>query len=84
VWKCDSANCTSVTASIDPTSTPPCTVTTVNATQQCTVSTGNLDLGVYKYSVSVTYNGKTVTEDPDVIVDNGAIGTLGTKNKKKN
>jgi hypothetical protein len=40
-------------------------------------------LGIFKYSVTVTYNGTTLTDDPDVIVDNGSIGTFGTGTPKQ-
>jgi len=68
-WLCDRQNCTAVTVTFK--STAPC-ATTYPATCD-TISTSNIDLALYPYSITVTYNGQPYTEDPDVIVDNDSI-----------
>ena len=77
-WGCEpQQNCDSVTVTFK--TTPPCAV---SSTACNTITTGNIDLGLYGYSITVNYGGKPYTEDPEVIVDNGTIGVEVDKDKK--
>ena len=82
-WKCDpSKHCDSVTVQFKGTS--PCTALTSSSNESncTTISTGNIDLALYPYSITVTYNGHQYPFDPDVIVDNGSISTKGLHGDK--
>jgi hypothetical protein len=87
VWRCwnsASTSCSSVTVAFKDDARP-CKVLDYNAsnkTTTCTVDQGNVDLEVYKYTVTVNANDQDYRDDPDVIVDSGKISIDKGKKKK--
>jgi hypothetical protein len=79
-WQCDRAPsagfaCTAVAIKFKHDS--PC----ATPGQTCAVNS-NLDIAIFPYTVAVSSGYGVAIDDPDVIVDNGSIGILGSGEKK--
>jgi hypothetical protein len=77
-WQCgkDTKKCSFVAVKFK--GTAPCTL----SGNTCMV-TDSSAIALYPYSIAVSTPSGVAVDDPDIIVDNNSIGTLGGKNSKK-